>query len=167
MVPIMANSNVLNWFKQPALTDNDNVFNVGGTTAFTKDAIIQVEGDPALGESDYEARWAEFLRVGLGGGQKIITTSDAEYTVTKNDGMIIADTSSNVVNANLPPAADFFDAVNDVGYAVTLKKLDSSGNDAIFVADGVELVEGLAELPISSEGDTRTVISNGIGWFIK
>jgi hypothetical protein len=161
----MADSNVLNWFKQPALIDNDNVFNVGGTTAFTKDAIISVEGDPALGESDYEARWAEFVRAALGGGARVATTALLNYTVTKNDGLIRAVTSDNVVNANLPPSADFYDTVNEVGYTLTLKNIGGA-NDTNYVGNGSEKIENISPFPITGAGNAITIISigAGLGW---
>ncbi len=153
-------NNVANFTRQATPFQNDKVY--GGTTEYTKDAILRVFGDPALGEPDYETRWAEFVRAILGGGTRVASTSALNYPVTKNDGFIRADTSSNVVNANLPPSADFYDAVNKVGYTVSLKNL-SGTNDANYIGDGSEKVENLSTYPISGAGDTVTIISIGVG----
>ena len=107
------NNNVANYTRQASPFQNDKVYR--GTTEYSKDAIIHIFGDPVLGEPDYETRWAEFVRAVLGGGLRVASTDLLNYTVTKNDGLIRADTSSNVVNANLSLSADCYDAINDVG----------------------------------------------------
>lgn len=157
------NNNVANFTRQGTPFQNDKVYR--GTTEYFKDAILRVFGDSSLGESNYEARWAEFVRAVLGGGQRVITTDESEYTVTKNDGFIRADTSSNVVNANLPPSADFYDTANDVGYTLTLKNLNGT-NDANYVGDGAEKIENISPYPISGAGNAITIISigDGLGW---
>jgi hypothetical protein len=163
----MVDSNVKNWFKQPSLVDNDNVLNIGGTTSFTKDAIIQVEGDPALGESDYEARWAEFVKGVFSGGARITSTAAANYTILNSDYLIFADATSNAIDAQLPPAADFYDAANNIGYSVQVKKIDASANTVDMVATIPELVEGLVKLTLSGLGNTYEVVSDGTGWWVK
>lgn len=57
------NNNVANYTRQANPFQNDKVYR--GTTEYSKDAILRVFGDPALGESDYEERWAEFIKNAL------------------------------------------------------------------------------------------------------
>ena len=154
------NNNVANYTRQASPFQNDKVYR--GTTEFSKDAIIRSLGDPLLGESDYEARWVEFLRAVLSGGIRVASTNLLNYTVTKNDGFIRADTSSNVVNANLPPSADFYDAANDVGYTLTLKNI-GGGNDANYVGNGSEKIENISPFSISGAGNAITIVSIGVG----
>ncbi len=154
------NNNVANYTRQANPFQNDKVYR--GTTEYSKDAILRVLGDPALGESDSEARWAEFVRTVLGGGTRVASTDLLNYTVTKNDGLIRADTSSNVVNANLPPSADFYAAVNDVGYTLTLKNIGGV-NDANYVGNGSEKIENISPFPITGAGNAITIISIGVG----
>lgn len=80
-------SNVLNFFKPATLLNNNNVLKIGGNTDFTKDAIITVEGDPALGESNFAARWAEFVASSANN----ITNKFGDHTLLPEDNIVIFD----------------------------------------------------------------------------
>lgn len=160
------NNNVANYTRQANPFQNDKVYR--GTTEYLKDAILRVFGDPALGEPDYEARWAEFVNGVFRGGSKIKTIDAAEYPVTRADYMLLADATSSDININLPPAADFYDAVNDIGYSLIVKKIDVSANTVTIVPDDVsELLDNLTSKVITAQFTAWEVISDGTQWWFR
>lgn len=167
MVPIMAddNNNVANYTRQASPFQNDKVYR--GTTEYSKNAILRVFGDLALGESDYEARWAEFVKGVFSGGGKITPISDANYTILNSDYLILADASGNEIDALLPLAANFYDFDNDIGYSIQVKKIDISANTVDIIARDPELVDDMVKLVLTGFGDTYEVISDGATWWVK
>ena len=100
-------------------------------------------------------------------GTRVESTTDANYNITTSDTIILANALSNEIDTQLPPAADFYDAVNDIGYSVQVKKIDTSANTVDMIATVPEVVENLAKITIFEFGDTYKVVSDGTGWWVK
>lgn len=98
----------------------------------------------------------------------IVSTSEENYTVTTHNGLIRADTTDNTVNANLPPSADFYDSEEDVGFVLGLRNI-SGENDANYVGNGAEKIQGISPYPVSGDGNMQEIISigPGLGWELK
>lgn len=96
---------------------------------------------------------------------KVVETSDSNYTIQDDDTLIRADSSSNVVNINMPSAADAF--TNGVGRQIIIKRVNT-GLNAVNVLVGAlgDLIEGLTSLSLATQYDVRTLVSNGTSWDI-
>jgi hypothetical protein len=82
------------------------------------------------------------------------------YTVTAADYSIFCNASGAARTATLPTA------VGIGGKIYNVKKVDSSGNACTVDGDGSETVDGATTFDINVEGESITIQSNNVGWYI-
>ena len=145
------NNNVANFTRQASPFQNDKVY--GGTTEYTKDAILRVFGDSDLGESDYEARWAEFVANALSQIlPKPYSIKSSDYTLTNEDFYIELDTSGITATLN---------TINPVLGEEC--HVDNSSTDITYVTP----IGALAETLMLAAGEGSYFVYNGTHWRIK
>ncbi len=89
-----------------------------------------------------------------------ILTKTANYTLTKDDKVILADATSGAITMSLPVAALAKNLMFDI------KKVDSSSNTVTVDGDGSEEIDGAVTFDLLSEDETVRIICNGTAWFI-
>lgn len=89
-----------------------------------------------------------------------IRTITGTVSPTPDDYTFLGNATGGVVSVNLPAAASV------PGRVLVLKKTDSSGNAARFVASGAETIDGSATLSISTQYQSYTIQSDGAQWWI-
>lgn len=90
-----------------------------------------------------------------------ITTKTANYTLTDNDAVVVFNTASGAMTANLPTA------VGRAGRRYVIKKLGgSTANPLTIDANGTETIDGALTEIISVAGGFREIVSDGTNWHI-
>jgi len=90
-----------------------------------------------------------------------ITAKTATYTVTDSDGVVVFDTASGAMTANLPTAG------GRAGRRFTIKKKGgATANPLTIDPSGSETIDGALTEVISVAGGFREVISDGTNWHI-
>jgi hypothetical protein len=88
-------------------------------------------------------------------------TITTNTTLGAMDRVIFVDATSDHVTASLPPAPPVAGKVYDI------KKIDSSGNDVVILANGGDTIDGDGSKTISVQYTSITIVSNGMtGWNI-
>jgi hypothetical protein len=85
------------------------------------------------------------------------TTTSTAFTFS--DDVIVADTTAGDITLTLPVAS------TNQGRRFTAKKL-VAGNDVIVAADGSELIDGAADVTLTTVASSVTVQSVGDGWIV-
>jgi len=98
-----------------------------------------------------------------GGRRKAYVAKSAGYTATTSDEIIGVDSSGGTVTITLPAAATVASGtvytVKDEGGAASTNKITIDGN-------GAETIDGAATHDIIVDYDSRTVYTDGTGWYI-
>ena len=89
---------------------------------------------------------------------KSVTT---DYTVADRDYTILGDTTSGPLTVTLPSAGG-----GSKGHVYNVKKIDATANAVTIAADGAETIDGATTYVINTQYTSRTVISDGIQWWI-
>lgn len=113
---------------------------------------------------DYDAtapdfRWA--LTAKQSNLYEILSTSSATYNLTKTFGewILKCDTSSNAIMVNLPAASG-----NKAKFHIM--KTTGDGNAATIYGNGAETISGAATVPIATQWQVYTIISDNSNWLI-
>lgn len=95
---------------------------------------------------------------GVGFNTKNITlTPTSPYTAT-NQNVIMWDCTSGNKVVQLPASS--------LGFTVTVKKIDSSANTITLTPTGAQTIDGAANLVISTQYKSVTLIGDGLVWFV-
>lgn len=90
------------------------------------------------------------------------TETGASFTATTANRILICDTTSNAITANLPPAADMYDST--AGSSIMYYILNHTGTNNVTIdPDGAETVNGASTLVVASGG--KLVFSDGSNLF--
>ncbi len=89
-----------------------------------------------------------------------VLTKTANYTLTKDDKVILADATSGAFTVTLPVAALAKNLMFDI------KKIDSSSNIVTLDGDGSEEIDGATTFDLLGEDESVRIICNGTAWFI-
>jgi len=112
--------------------------------------------------SDIDQAIGETLR------RMAIVDKATNYTVTTSDFFIRC--TANGIQITLPPAADFWDAINGRGSDLMIAKKLAAFGIITIAADGVEVINNFGEkdntVTIDEEDDTLHLVSNGTSWDI-
>lgn len=87
-----------------------------------------------------------------------VTTYSGE--VLSDTYLLLVDATSGPVTVTLPAAADHS------GRILNIKKIDASANVVTIDANGAETIDGAANETLSSQWESRKIISNGINWYL-
>jgi hypothetical protein len=90
----------------------------------------------------------------------VLSASVAQTTLEQSQHFVIADATSANFGVVLP------DAATNVGCSYTVKKVDVSANSVVLSGSGTDEIEGAAILVLNSEGESATVMSDGVSWRI-
>ena len=93
-------------------------------------------------------------------GPVSFSVKTANYSVLSSDCFLIADCSGGTVTFTLPPAS------SNGGRIYYFKKIDTSGNNMIIAASGLDLIDGFANLTTPTQYQAFSLISIGSGWAI-
>jgi|TARA_B110000908_G_scaffold129508_1_gene152201 hypothetical protein len=88
-----------------------------------------------------------------------VTNTITNNAATNEDGIFIADTTSNPITIVLPTA------VGNHGKMFMVKKI-AAGNTVTIDANASETIDGAATKVLSAQWESVTIISNGANWFI-
>ena len=94
------------------------------------------------------------------GGPVAISTKTSNYSVLSTDCFLRADCSGSSVTFTLPPAS------SNTGRIFYFKKVDSSGNNMVIAASGLDLIDGFSTLTTNTQYQEFSLISSGLGWDI-
>lgn len=167
----MVDSNVLNWFKQPSLIDDDNVLTVGGTIRLLSASKVFVEDSSSslidddefiIIRDDNPVRvTAEVLAayiVAENTTTKEITFADSPYPVTALDDFINVDASGgNVV-------IDFLLLGTAPIKPIYVRKNAGGANTVTLTPDSPNTIDGSATLIISTDGNAEMCVPFSLEW---
>jgi len=88
-----------------------------------------------------------------------IATKTSNYNLTDADSTILVDANSNSVQLTLPDATDC------TGRSYTIKRIDSSVNNALATCSSSQTIDGQVSLSLTA-WQFVTVQSNGTEWFV-
>jgi len=130
-----------------------------GTDA-QRQAVTFDSGEPVL-TTDTKKLWmGDGSTIGgiyVGGVGFTVVSKTTHYTAADSE-IVLADATSGNLDISLPTALS--------NAQVIVKKTDSSTHTVTIVTPGAETIEGAAELVISAQGTSYTVICDGTNWFI-
>jgi collagen triple helix repeat protein len=89
-----------------------------------------------------------------------VTFADSPYTALPSDWMIKADASGGPIIINLPTA------VGITGKQYVVKKIDTSGNVVTIDPAGLETIDGVTTVGLSTQWDLVVLVSDGSNWMI-
>jgi hypothetical protein len=127
-----------------------------GADAFTKRALGVGAATSVPTLADADARYNlqnEALRVNC----RSISTGT---TPTATDCVLLCDATGAAFSVTLPAASGASKRV------LMIKKVDVSANAVTIDPDGAELIDGAATASVSTQWESKTLISNGTAWFI-
>lgn len=89
-----------------------------------------------------------------------VITKTADYTLPANDHLVFADATIAGFTITLPPIT------GTIRVKMIIKRIDTnSGNDVIIDGNGVN-IDGSSTNTLSNGLDDRTIVSNGINWYL-
>lgn len=83
-------------------------------------------------------------------------------TVLLSDGVIRCDATTGAKAFQLMDSAEAF--ANGIGAIFTFKKIDASANPVVVMGLGGDLIDGFADVSLTSQYETIAVQANGVGW---
>jgi hypothetical protein len=90
-----------------------------------------------------------------------VASKTAAYTITSNDGLVLADVSGGAFSLTLPAAS------SNSGKILRVKKKDSSTNSVTISRAGSDLIDGATSKTLSIQYESLTLISDGTStWHI-
>lgn len=89
-----------------------------------------------------------------------IATKTTNYTLTNNDGVILADATGGSFTLSLPAVS------GRSGRTFRIKKIDGTANTVTIDPNGAELIDGLATAILSDPNAAADVVCNGSAWYI-
>lgn len=89
-----------------------------------------------------------------------VVTKIANYTLTANDCVVLADASAGNLTLTLPAA----NTVSGIQY--NLKKIDATGAVVTIEANAAETIDGELQQAISNQYTSMTIVSDGTNWHI-
>ncbi len=92
-------------------------------------------------------------------GYNPVFSTQANYTASGSEGIILADGSLNNVTISLPTASE------SEGVSIIIKAIDISNTVSVDCQSG-ELIDGSGSYAFSSQYEAIHIISNGSDWFI-
>lgn len=90
----------------------------------------------------------------------ITTKTNTDYTLTKNDDVVLFSTGDVDRTATLPAAATV------VGKVYHIKKTDSGGGNVIIDGDGTETIDEDEVPEINGQFESFSIVSDGVGWHV-
>lgn len=93
---------------------------------------------------------------------RVITTGDADLTVTDQDHTIRGNATTGHLELALPPAADVY--INGAGQIYAFKKTDASANEVRINGDGSETIDGSSPYALTTQYESVIIQSNGATW---
>lgn len=91
-------------------------------------------------------------------GKKNVKTVTAAYTARRGDDVIRGDATGAAFSITLPPANQYS------GMQFIIKKIDASANAVTIDGNGAETIDGALTVALSTQYESRTLVSNGTGW---
>lgn len=97
-----------------------------------------------------------------------IKTLSTSHSVIITDDLVFMDATAASLGVTLPAAASFYNAVDDKGQRVTIKKIDSSNINTVTITSIVpELIDGASDLVLETDGRPSVdIISDGVNWWL-
>lgn len=90
-----------------------------------------------------------------------IASVAANYTITDDDSLVLADATTAPVTVTLPSAAD------SEGLEFTVKRTNSGANAVTISRAGTDLIEGATTITLSAQWAYRTLRSDGLStWYV-
>jgi hypothetical protein len=86
-------------------------------------------------------------------------TKFADYTLTLNETIVLADATAGNMSITLPTAV----GVKDVVFMV--KKIDSSAFTVTVVPASLETIDGQVNFPLVTQYSTLAIVSDNVNWF--
>lgn len=93
-------------------------------------------------------------------GKLNVSTKTAAYTIEQGDKIILGNATGGPFTVTLPPAAQY------EGKQFIIKKTDASANAVTIDGNGSETIDGALTVALSTQYESRTVVSNGSNWSI-
>jgi hypothetical protein len=90
----------------------------------------------------------------------IFPPKTSNYTVTAQDGFLLANCTTGAITFTLPPAA------TSGGFVLYFKKIDSTINAMIIQANGAELIDGSNTVSTIIQYEAWTLMCDGTQWWI-
>ncbi len=115
--------------------------------------ISDQTGDSVLDDNDTAALLAT---INTAFNRKAITSKTANYTITKNDSVVLGDATGGAFALTLPSAAVL------TGQTLTLQKTDSSVNKIQITGT----ISGVANRKLCTVGETVVLVSDGAAWTV-
>lgn len=100
---------------------------------------------------------------------KVLTVADSPYAVQAEDDYYLADCTGGPITVVIPLVQNLRKARTPLQRMLLLKKIDATGNAAIFEASGTDLIDGSATLTITVQYQARTVVNDLLpvgGWWV-
>lgn len=90
----------------------------------------------------------------------LIVAKSGAYTLTAEDGLVIADASGGTFTLTLPTA------VGITGRVYRVKKIDATANVVTVDANGAETIDGAVTATLTIQYEAITVVSDGTEWWV-
>lgn len=117
-----------------------------------------INGNVDRGDVEIESTGTDYKVTGL--RLNITTITAAATSLDSSHSVILANCASNNVQLDLP------DASTNSGRVYHVKKIDSSVNTVTIDGLSAQTIDGSATAVISTQWDSLTIVSNGVGWYI-
>lgn len=131
--------------------DTSTVYYIGSLVQDGTGVIYKSLTDSNTGNAlTSAANWQRYSSVGA------VQTKSANYTVTPNDGVILANAGSGGFNLSLPPATAA------PGQPLYIKKVDSTGNAVSILPNGSDAIDGATSISLRNQNDAIILIPDGV-----
>lgn len=85
----------------------------------------------------------------------------ADFGVTAEVELVLADATSGALNVTLP------DATENFGRSITVKRINAGANAVTLNTVLAQTIDGAATQALAAQWNSYTVASNGVNWFIS
>jgi len=92
-----------------------------------------------------------------GGG---VTSVTADYAMVDADRTVLADSTTVAVTVTLP------DPARAEGVRLTVKRVNAGANAVTLSQNATETIDGASTVTLAAQWDARSVVSDGVDWFI-
>ncbi len=87
-------------------------------------------------------------------------SATAAYTLLDDINVIKADTTAAAFTITLPKAAPH------AGRLVYIKRINAGANVLTIDGDGAETIDGAATATLTAQWESKTIVSDGVGWLV-
>ncbi|MGZ4745613.1 MAG: PKD domain-containing protein [Oryzihumus sp.] len=125
--------------------------------------------DSGLGRPIWSNGTAYVDVIGTGGGggggtvlPNNIVHATSDYTMGANDALVEANASTAPITVHLPSASAAI-----YGASYTVKRMNAGANQVNVVAQSPQLIDGVANYPLSAQWQALTLMSDGTQWLVR